>query len=342
MTRDNGSTERGSAAVDKLIEESSFGTAEVHALRELAPKAAIDAITSRAGRGAPAQQESVTTRVSVGTDTFAVLELTTGLSERLGGRRVVRQPMAHHGSPTPYLRSGNLALIDRGLVTELAWPSNSLLGHLSEGPRQELLNLGTVVRYPTDKEIIEQDASDTHAFLLLDGVVKVQASDETGNTALLSIRVAGDLVGEMAALDQKPRSATVMTCGEVMAKMISSAELTAFLLRRSEAFLQLFAITNNRLRWADDRRRDFLSYPAAERVARVVYELVQTYGREEPEGWVLGIPMTKVELASLAGMKPRTAERAFSDLRKAGVVVSHLRRNVVVPDLERLREFASR
>ncbi|PRY32737.1 Crp/Fnr family transcriptional regulator [Umezawaea tangerina] len=224
---------------------------------------------------------------------------------------------------------------------DLAWPSNSLLGRLRDAPRQELLNIGTVVRYQADREVIEQDASDTHVLLLLDGVVKVQASDETGNTALLAIRVAGDLVGEMSALDQKPRSATVVTCGDVVAKMISSAELMSFLLRRNDAFVELFSMINDRLRWANQRRRDFLSHPAAERVARVVYELVQTYGREEPEGWVLGIPLTKVELASIAGMKPRTAEKAFSDLRKAGVVVSHLRRNVVVPDLQRLREFAS-
>jgi len=224
---------------------------------------------------------------------------------------------------------------------DLAWPSNSLLGRLRDAPRQELLNIGTVVRYQADREVIEQDASDTHVLLLLDGVVKVQASDETGNTALLAIRVAGDLVGEMSALDQKPRSATVVTCGDVVAKMISSAELMSFLLRRNDAFVELFSMINDRLRWANQRRRDFLSHPAAERVARVVYELVQTYGREEAEGWVLGIPLTKVELASIAGMKPRTAEKAFSDLRKAGVVVSHLRRNVVVPDLQRLREFAS-
>ncbi|WNV91163.1 Crp/Fnr family transcriptional regulator [Umezawaea sp. Da 62-37] len=224
---------------------------------------------------------------------------------------------------------------------DLAWPSNSLLGRLRDAPRQELLNIGTVVRYQADREVIEQDASDTHVLLLLDGVVKVQASDETGNTALLAIRVAGDLVGEMSALDQKPRSATVVTCGDVVAKMISSAELMSFLLRRNDVFVELLSMINDRLRWANQRRRDFLSHPAAERVARVVFELVQTYGREEPEGWVLGIPLTKVELASIAGMKPRTAEKAFSDLRKAGVVVSHLRRNVVVPDMQRLREFAS-
>jgi CRP/FNR family transcriptional regulator, cyclic AMP receptor protein len=221
------------------------------------------------------------------------------------------------------------------------WPTSSLLGRLRDSTRQELLSIGTLVRYAADKEVIEQDASDTHVLLLLEGVVKVQTTDETGDTALLAIRVAGDLVGEMAALDQKPRSATVVTCGDVVAKMISSRELMAFLHRHTDVLVELIGMINDRLRWANERRRDFLSHPAAERVARVLCELVQTYGREEsPGAWTLGIPLTKVELASIAGMKPRTAEKAFSDLRKAGVVVSHLRRDVHVPNLERLRQFA--
>ncbi len=226
------------------------------------------------------------------------------------------------------------------MTQDPGWPSNSLLGRLRDNTRQELLNIGTVVRYTADREVIEQDAKDTHVLLLLDGVVKVQTTDETGDTALLAIRVAGDLVGEMAALDQKPRSATVVTCGDVVAKLITSGELMSFLHRRNDVFVELIGMINDRLRWANQRRRDFLSHPAAERVARVLAELVQTYGREEAHGWTLGIPLTKVELASIAGMKPRTAEKAFSDLRKAGVVVSHLRRDVLVPDLASLRKFA--
>ncbi|QTR05887.1 Crp/Fnr family transcriptional regulator [Saccharothrix algeriensis] len=215
-----------------------------------------------------------------------------------------------------------------------------MLGRLRDHTRQELLTVGTVVRYAADRELIEQDARDTHAFLLLDGVVKVQVTDEAGDTAVLAIRVAGDLVGEMAALDHKPRSATVVTCGDVVAKLITSAELTAFLHRRNDMFVELISVVDDQLRWANKRRRDFLSHTAAERVARVLAELVGSYGRQERGGWTLGIPLTKVELASMAGMKPRTAEKAFSDLRKAGVVVSHYRRDVLVPDLEHLRRFA--
>lgn len=220
------------------------------------------------------------------------------------------------------------------------WPVGTLLHRLRETSRQELMNLGTTVRYAADREIIVQDATDTHAFLLLDGVVKVLVNDEAGDTAVLTVRVAGDLVGEMAAMDHKPRSATIVTCGDVVAKLITSAELHSFLHRRNDGFVELIGVIDDQLRWANRRRRDFLSHTAAERVARVLAELVGAHGRQEVGGWVLGIPLTKVELASIAGMKPRTAEKAFADLRKAGVVVSHLRRDVVVPDLDLLRRFA--
>ncbi|ATE56777.1 Crp/Fnr family transcriptional regulator [Actinosynnema pretiosum] len=220
------------------------------------------------------------------------------------------------------------------------WPSTSLLGRVREPARTDLLALGTRVPYGPDKEVIVQDARDTHVLLLLSGMVKVQAVDEDGEHALLDIRIAGDVVGEMAALSGKPRSATVRTCGEVVARAITRADFQALLLRRPEVAMELVLVVGERLRWSIDRRRDFLSCPAPVRVARVLVELVQTYGRQDKDAWRLGIPLTKVELASIAGMKPRTAEKAFSDLRHAGVVVSNLRRDVLVPDLRALRRYA--
>jgi CRP-like cAMP-binding protein len=222
---------------------------------------------------------------------------------------------------------------------DASWPENSILGRLRVTQRQELLNTGTFVRYLPDKEVMTQDSKDTHVLLLLSGAVKIMAGSEGGHSALLAVRVAGDLVGEMAALDQKPRSATVVTCGDVSAKMISSAELTAFLHRRPDAFMMLAGMINDRLRWSNQRRQDFVSFNATERVARVLAELVQTYGRKGPAGWVLGIPLTNVELASIAGMKPRTADKAFGELRRADVVRSHRHRDFIVPDLEKLNDF---
>ncbi|MBB5953861.1 CRP-like cAMP-binding protein [Saccharothrix tamanrassetensis] len=220
------------------------------------------------------------------------------------------------------------------------WPSGSLLGRLRDATRQELLSLGTPVRYAPDSEMVRQGAKDNHALLLLRGAAKVRTIDEAGATALLSIKTGGDFVGEMAALDGNPRSATVIACGEITAKFITRPTLMAFLARRSDAFVELINVGSAHLRWANERRRE-LPQPSTTRIARVLVDLVQAHGRRALGGWVLGFPLTKVELASIAGMKPRTAEKSFSDLRNAGVVVTGLRRDVFVPDLERLREFSA-
>ena len=50
--------------------------------------------------------------------------------------------------------------------------------------------------------------------------------------------------------------------------------------------------------------------------------------------------MTNVELASIAGMKARTAEQAFGRLRDAGIVLTGTRRVLLVPHIDRLTTTA--
>ncbi|MFT7841281.1 hypothetical protein Q5530_34545, partial [Saccharothrix sp. BKS2] len=113
-----------------------------------------------------------------------------GPAEAITGR--VEQPGAAAYPPTePPARGAGRAARASGATGPLpaptaalgrgvSWPGNSLLGRLRESTRQELLEIGTVVRYTADREVMEQDAKDTHVLLLLDGVVKVQTTDETG------------------------------------------------------------------------------------------------------------------------------------------------------------------
>lgn len=229
---------------------------------------------------------------------------------------------------------------DGRLPTDQDWPEDSLLGRLRDVSRRELIELGTAVHYSADQEIIKQGATDTHLLLLLDGAVKIVIADETEDTAVLAVRTAGDTVGEMEAFDHKPRFASAVTCGDVAAKLITNGELMAFLHRRNDVFVEIAGVMNDSLRWAQRRQRDFQSHPAAERIARVLTELVQTNGREVAPGWILELPLTKAEIASMAAARPQTAVKAFKALRKAGVLVSHSKYDVLVPDLEALRKFA--
>ncbi|CAL9495444.1 Crp/Fnr family transcriptional regulator [Saccharothrix sp. NPDC042600] len=216
----------------------------------------------------------------------------------------------------------------------------SLLERLSDRVAGALLELGGPVGYGSGEIVFSEGGEDGHAVLVLTGAVKVRATDEAGDSALLAVLSAGNLVGEMAALDGQPRSATVVACGAVTGRLIPQHQLLDFVDFHREVLVELFRVRADQVRWANELRRA-MPHHAATRIARVLGHLVRHHGSRTTAGWTLDLPLTNVELASIAGMKSRTAEKAFSRLRDAGVVLTSTRRAVLVPDLPRLDLIAA-
>lgn len=219
------------------------------------------------------------------------------------------------------------------------WPARSFLGSLPEPVRTGLLRLGTRCRYIREEVLICEGDRSNHVVLLRSGFVKVTARLDNGHEALLAIRVGGDVVGEMAAMDDAPRSATVTACGEIAASIVREADLRHFLGVHPEAALALAGIVAQRLRWANRRRAEFGGYPVKVRLARVLADLAASYGLRVPRGLVIGVDLTQPELAALTGSAEVTIHKALAELRKDGLITTGYRRTTVL-DLVRLREIA--
>jgi CRP-like cAMP-binding protein len=173
----------------------------------------------------------------------------------------------------------------------------------------------------------------------LSGVVKVLVNSPVGAEVLLAVRIGGDLVGEMAVLDGSNRSANVVACGEVWARVIRRAEINLFLEKTPQAAYEVSRTISGRLRWSDRRRVDFVARSPLGRLAHVLAEMAETYGRRLDGRWELDIPLTQAELGSLAGMARRTVEKRFAELVAAGVVESSYRGYTVL-DMDALQRVA--
>lgn len=205
------------------------------------------------------------------------------------------------------------------------------------------MSLGTPMVYPAHRQLLQQGDESRHVLLLTRGVAKVVASSESGYEMLLAIRVAGDLVGEMAAFEDQPRSGTVIACSEVTARIIQFNALEGFLARHPDAMRAMLAMLCARLRWANRRRIDFRAYDSLTRLARVLAELSQAYGHQVPDGsasqQVLDVTLNQAELASLAGLALPTTEKALASLSKLGLVERSYRK-ITVCDAKKLLVFA--
>ncbi|MER5792195.1 Crp/Fnr family transcriptional regulator [Streptomyces sp. NPDC001980] len=224
-----------------------------------------------------------------------------------------------------------------------AWAPSTFLGRLRDTTRAELLAQGTPITYPAHRNLLQQGDESRHVLLITSGVVKVVASAESGYDMLLAVRIAGDLVGEMAAFEERPRSGTVIACSDVTAHIVQVRTLENFLSRHPDAMRAILHMLCARLRWANGRRIDFQAYDSLTRLARVLAELSRAYAQPTPDGdgkrCDLGVTLTQTELASLAGLRLTTAEKNLATLTAMGLVERSYR-NITICDVPKLLEFA--
>ena len=219
------------------------------------------------------------------------------------------------------------------------WPAGSLLGALPALSREALLKLGAATVYKAGRRIIAEDDDSTFVVLITAGCVKVTGRLDDGREALLAIRARGDIVGEMAAFDARPRAASVIACSSLGGRVITRGDFLRYLRTHPEANLAINRMLGERLRQANRRRLDFAGCEAPVRIARVLIEISETYGRSSPDGLRSGVRLAQHELGTLSGTSRETVEKTLRGLRGRGILVTRYREFTVV-NREALYAFA--
>ncbi|WP_329259121.1 Crp/Fnr family transcriptional regulator [Actinoallomurus sp. NBC_01490] len=229
-------------------------------------------------------------------------------------------------------------------MTQTALPARTeargtLLDVVPATQRAELLRLGTLRHYEAGSVLLREGERSTHVLLFLSAVAKVTASLENGRMALLGIRVTGDIVGEMAAIDGGPRSATVTLCGAGVLRVIGRGEFVEFLRSCPDAHIAVSGMISRRLRWANRRRVDFNGYSSRIRLARVLVELAEAYGHSALDGITFDVGLTQEELGAFVGADTDTIGKEVRKLRSQEVIRTGYG-SIMICDLTALKNIA--
>ncbi len=219
------------------------------------------------------------------------------------------------------------------------WSCGTLLSALSPEDRRALVALGVRRPFSAGQSLIVEGSIGTDTFLLLQGCAKVVCNTTAGRAVLLSLRVAGDLVGELAAADHKPRSASVIAATRLVAQVIPQRAFQAYLDERPAAARAVHLAVVEELRRSTRYRVSATGAPTSVQLALVLHHLMTTHGRPCTEGIRIDVPLSQSELASLLGTSQPSLHRMLADLRRSDVVRTRYRR-VIVCDPQALRVLA--
>ncbi|KPI12464.1 transcriptional regulator, Crp/Fnr family [Actinobacteria bacterium OK074] len=216
----------------------------------------------------------------------------------------------------------------------------TFMGGLGPADRASLVTLGTRHTYPPQDPLMAEGERTTFAVVILTGWCTVWSTTERGSRIILGLRQAGEVVGDMAALDGRPRSASVTALGPVVGLVVPGDRLRRFLAERPHANALMVSQLTERLRSADHERRALASMTVLQRLSERLVELADRIGRVEGQVLTIRLPLAQHELAASVGSTREAVAKALRLLREQGLVRTGPG-TLAVADLEPLRLLAS-
>lgn len=200
----------------------------------------------------------------------------------------------------------------------------SLFSALTEQEIATLADAATVRTFARNAIVMTEGERSDSLYVVLSGRVKVYVSDEHGKDLVLNVQGPGEYFGELA-LDEGPRSASVMTLEPCKLAVIANDVLREFLTGHPDAAVQLVRGLIGRVRRATESLKDLAQLDVYGRVAKLLLELA----REVDGRLVIDERLTHQDIADRVSASREMVSRILKDLMTGGYLANEGGRIVI-------------
>jgi CRP/FNR family cyclic AMP-dependent transcriptional regulator len=210
-------------------------------------------------------------------------------------------------------------------------------------PSEQLAKLAdhaAVCRYPRGTLIMRIGENIDALYVMLAGRAKVLIPDDKGREVILAVLGHGDFFGEMALLDDQPRSASVEALDACEVLRLGRTEFLRVLRSNMDLTMRITLGLVSRLRGADRQIESLALLDVYGRVARVLLDLSEDVDGKR----VVAKAPTHQQIARMIGATREMVTRVLNSLKSSGHILVSGRRIVLMSEMEvsskRVRERA--
>jgi CRP/FNR family transcriptional regulator, cyclic AMP receptor protein len=158
-------------------------------------------------------------------------------------------------------------------------------------------------------------------FRLNEGLLKVSMVSPTGAERILAILGPGSIVGDMAMIDGRPRSASVSALRDCKLSFVSRSAFEAVAGKNPEIYKHLLSLLAARLRDTDQVVAAGTFLPVKGRVARALLDLAKAFGNEVGAGRVvIRQKLSQSDVAAMAGIARENVSRILNEWMRLKLV----------------------
>ena len=211
-----------------------------------------------------------------------------------------------------------------------------IFSELNDQDITSLARVATRRRYPKDTVVFFENEEGDFFFMILQGRIKVTILGDDGREIILSVLGPGDFFGEMALLDNEPRSATAIAVEDSELLSLHRTDFQSVIADNRSIQAALIKILTARLRRANHQISTLALLDVYGRVARVILDMAREEGRRLKDGRIAFRRPTHQEIANRIGTTRETVTRMIKDLERQALVRMEGREIVLQPGFEKV------
>ena len=190
-----------------------------------------------------------------------------------------------------------------------------LFAQLDENSRHELISLAMPRSFGAGEPVCRVGDPGGSMMAVLAGTVRISMPTVKGKEVILADLRPGQLFGEIALLDGKPRSANATALTKCDVLVLERRNVIPFLERNPAACLQLMELLCARIRRSDERMADLAFFELPSRLAKVLLSYAS-----EKTGAEVRLSLSQTELAEMVGATRENVNRCLRDWHRRGIV----------------------
>ncbi len=196
----------------------------------------------------------------------------------------------------------------------------SLFASLDARELDRLIQATTTRKLAAKETLFRKGDPGNQLFGILTGSLKVTGVGTDGKDVVFSLMGPGEVLGEMALLDDAPRSATVVAVEATALVTLHRRDFVPFLEQHPRAAIALATALVARVRRLSERAEDRQTMSLPARLAKRLLALAAEHGTRPIVGGPVEVRLSQQDLADLVGTTRESVNKQLRVWEEEGIV----------------------
>lgn len=223
---------------------------------------------------------------------------------------------------------------------EALYSDSVIFSTLSTLHRQRMLQGAKTKTYAKGEVIFSRGDVGDWMLVIESGDVEVSVLAMDGRKSVLNYMEAGDVLGEVALLDNRDRSADAIALNNVNGLVIHRHTVKSYLEKNPQACFDLIETLCDRVRNASEMFETRALTAASARLSRCLLKIAEKWGAVEGNKVVIAHPISQSDLGDFSGIARENVNRYLKNWTKEGLL-EFKKTGIVILDMEGLEALAS-